>query len=517
MRGSTDDTTQAGIPPENTGGFRLFTARQLVLLVVLTLAAIALRLFRLGEWSFWVDEAHTFRDVTASETEFWRSNVSNYPLGYLMLRWLLDAGVLRTTGEGWLRLPFAFFGALAIPALAVFGRSVVGRRAALLAAGMLAISPWHLYWSQNARGYALTMFFALLAAFTAHRAARHRSILLALVAVIGVAIAGSAHPSGVLLIVSMVAFFGSEVASDPGLRRRVTRLPVMLALGICAAGLAVWVGPTVLHAAREKPDFSAVHLAQTFGWFLGPPFVVAAVGGSLAMMLRASRREAAFLITWLLVPLLALAVVGSSFLKVTAQYGLVVLPAVYLLASRLIVELADEIRERSTRARLLRWTLPFVLMSSLASEAFLYFAKRHGERPLWREAAQFVMADAPGPVEIWSTNEPSIRFYLDRLSFWGESREDVRIAGIAPWLFRDAGGGAAWLDEARRAAEESGRGLYFVLTEPELEEWDRDGAFDRALRSQAHQIARYPCWVGPKDMTVVVYRVPPRTGRGRRG
>jgi mannosyltransferase len=511
MRGPIADTTESdSLPPEEGGGFRPFTGRQLALLVGLTLAAVALRLLQLGEWSFWVDEAHTFRDVTASETEFWRSNVSNYPLGYLLLRWLLELGLLRATGEGWLRLPFAFFGALAIPALAVFARSVVGRRAALLGAGMLAISPWHLYWSQNARGYALTMFFALLAAFTAHRAARHRSVLLALAAIVGVALAGSAHPSGILMSVALATFFATEVASDPVLRRRVTRWPVLVALGVCTVGLALWVGPTVLHAAREKPDFSAVHLAQTFGWFLGPPFVVAAIGGSLAMMLRASRREAAFLISWLIVPLLTLAVVGSTFLKVTAQYGLVVLPAVYLLSSRLIVELADEIRERSTRARLLRWSLPFVLMSSLASEAFLYFAKRHGERPMWREAAQYVMANSTGPVEIWSTNEPSIRFYLDRLSFWGESREQVHIAGIAPWLFRDAGGGAAWFEQTRVAAAESGRSIYFVLTEPELEEWDRDGAFDRALRRNAHQIARYPCWVGPKDMTVVVYRVPAR-------
>ncbi|MDA1221087.1 MAG: glycosyltransferase family 39 protein [Planctomycetota bacterium] len=511
MRGPiTEASASDGFGPGADGGIRPFNGRHLGLLVLLTLVAVGLRLFRLGDWSFWVDEAHTFRDVTASDEEFWRSNVSNYPLGYLLLRWLLDAGILRMTGEGWLRLPFAFFGALAIPALAVFARSVVGRRAALLAAGMLAISPWHLYWSQNARGYALTMFLALLAAFTAHRAARHRSVLLALVAIAGVGVAGAAHPSGVLMAAALAAFFAGEVARDPALRRRATRLPALIAVGLGVAGAAVWVGPTVLHAAREKPDFSAIHLAQTFGWFLGPPFVVAALGGSLAMMLRAPRREASFLIAWLLVPLLALAVVGSTSFKVTAQYGLVVLPAVYLLASRLIVELADEIRERSTRARLLRWSLPFVLMSSLASEAFLYFAKRHGERPLWREAAQYVVAQAKGPIEIWSTNEPSIRFYLDRLSFWGESRAEIHIDGIAPWLFRDAGGGGAWFEQAREEAEEAGRELYFVLTEPELEEWDRDGAFDRALRRGAHQIARYPCWVGPKDMTVVVYRVPAR-------
>jgi 4-amino-4-deoxy-L-arabinose transferase-like glycosyltransferase len=507
-------TDAASAVDARAAAVRTFRPKQLWILVGITLLAAGLRLHRLGDWAFWVDEAHTFRDVSMPREQFWQSNVSNYPLGYVLTRWLLDLGILRTTGEGWLRLPFAFFGILTVPALAVFGRSVVGRRAALLAAGFLAISPWHLYWSQNARGYAPTAFFALLAAFAAHRAARHRSVVLGGLAVLGAFLAALGHPSGALVFVGLAAFFVSELVGEPDLRRAMLRPPVLVLGGLLALAAALWLGPTVLHASTEKPDFSLVHLVQTFAWFLGPPFVVAAVGGGLVMVLRAPRRETAFLITWVLGPLVALVVVGSTLVKATAQYGLVILPALFLLASRLIVELADAIGEQKRLARLLRWSLPFVLGVTLLGDAFLYFTKRNGERPLWRDAAHFVSGEAVGPIEVWSTNEPSMRYYLDRGSYWGQGRDDVEVQGMADWLFAKAGGGAQWFEARVAAAHEAGRSLYFVITEPELEEWDRDGSFDRALRAGSHQLRRYPCWVGPKDMTVLVYKVPERRGLG---
>src|SRR5690606_24368412 len=121
-----------GRPPEPA--YLPFTSRQILVIAGLTLLAIGLRLYKLGEWSFWVDEAHTFRDVMANRETFWASNVAHYPLAYVFVRKLLHAGILEATGEGWLRLPFAFFGALTVPATAVFGRNLVGRRAAMLAA-----------------------------------------------------------------------------------------------------------------------------------------------------------------------------------------------------------------------------------------------------------------------------------------------------------------------------------------------------------------------------------------------
>ena len=68
-----------------------FTRRHLLYLLGFTLLAGILRLWDLGTWSFWVDEAHTFRDVTRPIDEWWeKGGTSRYPVSFLLLRWLVD-------------------------------------------------------------------------------------------------------------------------------------------------------------------------------------------------------------------------------------------------------------------------------------------------------------------------------------------------------------------------------------------------------------------------------------------
>ena len=39
-------------------------------------------------------------------------------------------------------------------------------------------------------------------------------------------------------------------------------------------------------------------------------------------------------------------------------------------------------------------------------------------------------------------------------------------------------------------------------------EWDRGGVMDGFVRARFLQRRRFPCWTGPKDMTVLVYALP---------
>ena len=126
-----------------------FTRRHLIYLLGFTLAAAIFRLWDLGTWSFWVDEAHTYRDVLMSDRAFWDSGTSRYPLSFMLLRMMKDMFDLGPTDltEQFMRIPFAFFGIASVPALAIVARGMVGRRAALLASLFLALSPWPL-WSK---------------------------------------------------------------------------------------------------------------------------------------------------------------------------------------------------------------------------------------------------------------------------------------------------------------------------------------------------------------------------------
>ena len=69
-----------------------------------------------------------------------------------------------------LRLPAAFPSILCIPLMFVLARRLLGRRTGLLAALMMALSPFAVYYAQEARMYALMLMFTLLTVYCLVRA-----------------------------------------------------------------------------------------------------------------------------------------------------------------------------------------------------------------------------------------------------------------------------------------------------------------------------------------------------------
>ena len=109
----------------------------------------------------WLDEIWTLVDFGRLPfgkliTTFGTDN--NHPL-YSLLSWLS----LHAFGESaWaLRLPALLFGVASIGALYVYARRVTTEREALIAALLLCASYHHVWFSQNARGYTLLLFFTL--------------------------------------------------------------------------------------------------------------------------------------------------------------------------------------------------------------------------------------------------------------------------------------------------------------------------------------------------------------------
>jgi len=482
-----------------------FSRQQLLVLCLFTILAAALRLYKLGEWSVWVDEAHTYRDVVSTGESFWGSEVRNYPLSYLLLRGLLALGM--PSSEGWLRLPFAFFGILSIPALGLLGRSLVGPRAALVAALLLAVSPWHIFWSQNARSYSMVLFFALLAAAGFYGGMQPRSAPMVLTALGLTLVAGLCHPSAYILLSGLLAYgFWAN-------RRRATELSTLQkwlpALILVLLVILTWVLlPLIEHVRSVKPDFSLFHLIQTLVFFVRTPLLVAALGGALLLLDR-GHRAGSFLLCWVVVPLLVLAVLASVVQKVNAQYAFYTLPGFCLLAAVVVLALAERIRVAGFRGHLLRVVPLGILLFDMAGHTYLYFQKYYGERPRWREARDYILAQ-PGPDKrVLTTNGPSMKYYLQpsRLS------TDTRETGIEIWpigedVFEHAGG-VQFLQDQVAVARERGLQLFVVWTEPELNEWDRGGITDSYVRRHFFQRRRYPNWTGPKDMTVLVYELPP--------
>jgi mannosyltransferase len=142
-------------------------------LAALTLAATALRLSTLGLQSFWYDEA--FTPVHVLHPSLWatlRSVVhsENTPPLWYLLAWV-DSRILGT-GEVALRLPSALAGIATVPVAWAIGRELAGRRAALACAALVAFNPLLVWYSQEARAYALFVLMAALAMLCFLRAER---------------------------------------------------------------------------------------------------------------------------------------------------------------------------------------------------------------------------------------------------------------------------------------------------------------------------------------------------------
>jgi 4-amino-4-deoxy-L-arabinose transferase-like glycosyltransferase len=130
-------------------------SRLFLLSAALFVAALLLRLYGISQQNLWFDEHWTLRVASAPLTQL-PELLRNYesskpPLYFAFIHYWLGAG----SGEFWLRLPSAIFGAWTCIVAVAIGRQLFGVRRGLALGCLLALSPFHIYYSQEARPYAL--------------------------------------------------------------------------------------------------------------------------------------------------------------------------------------------------------------------------------------------------------------------------------------------------------------------------------------------------------------------------
>src|SRR3712207_5330908 len=126
-------------------------------------AAAALRFATLDLQSFWVDEGatvHLLRSDFGGMLDGLTVTEKTPPLYYL-LAWLWTRPF--GTGEIGVRSLSALIGVLTVPAAFALARELVSERAALIAAALVAVNPLLVWYSQEARAYALLVLLATLA------------------------------------------------------------------------------------------------------------------------------------------------------------------------------------------------------------------------------------------------------------------------------------------------------------------------------------------------------------------
>ncbi len=128
----------------------------------LTAAALALRLANIDQslfqdeyWTYGVVTRHGFFHVASTVAH---NNEITPPLPFL-LSWL--AAQLGDP-KLWIRVPSLLLGTATVPVIYMLGKRVAGNTAGLIAAGIMALSPFAIFYSTEARGYAAMVFLVTL-------------------------------------------------------------------------------------------------------------------------------------------------------------------------------------------------------------------------------------------------------------------------------------------------------------------------------------------------------------------
>jgi len=135
---------------------------RLGVLLLATLLAALLRLTSLGAHPLWIDEFLTWKMLHPLGGHGFLEQIRDgfqSPL-LLAILWPWTRGDLSETV---LRLPSALAGVLTVPLFGLLAARLAGRRTGEWAVLLLAISPFHLWYSQDARGYALAVLGATVA------------------------------------------------------------------------------------------------------------------------------------------------------------------------------------------------------------------------------------------------------------------------------------------------------------------------------------------------------------------
>ena len=396
-------------------------SRAFWILAGITVVAALLRFLTLGAQAYHHDEIVTasrvLRDGFGHAMDAVGFSESAPPLYYaLAWAWTQATG----TGEFGLRSLSALAGVATVPVAYLIGLELRGRRAGLMAAALVAVNPMMLWYSQEARAYALFALLCAVSLLYCVRALRHgrRGDFL-----------GWGIASGLALATHYFAIFPVAVEAFLLLRRRgrdslrglaVIALSCLLlaplAIHQMAAGHAEWIGNFTL--GHRLWETAATFVTGETGDIIGrpdrPPLAFVPLALCLAALallaFRGEREERRSASVPLLVALAAIGIpVALALVSAGKDYVLArnLIPALVplLIAVAIGVTLPGARRLGAiVGGALLAYSLGFCVWASFSPDL---------QRPDWNAVAgRLGEPQAPRATVTWALGEAPLRYYL---------------------------------------------------------------------------------------------------------
>jgi len=334
-------------------------------MVLAVLIAFAVRSYGLSSQNFSNDEIIDLEIARQS----W-SAILNEPDGFPPLHHLFLKSVLLLTGSNmagrWLSVAY---GVLAVPIVGLLAQRIAGRHCGIVAAGLLAIAPMHVYFSQEGRAYALFFLVSTLAAWSYWRAIELDSVRSWATFALLTSVGGYAHYYFFFVLVALVLIWLKYAMATgkwaPGLAAfsciGLLSLPVLSLVGsdigcqqamrqgtfsFAAVGYTGWsllVGFCLGPSLRDLHSMSATEAIRgILPWMLPVGFVVC---GLIASLLRKTHPYRMELLALLLVPIVG-AFFSESFLNLSNYNVRYVIPSLLPLVILMSVALTTQGKKR---------------------------------------------------------------------------------------------------------------------------------------------------------------------------
>ena len=418
----------------------------LLALALITVLAAGLRFFRLGEWSFWIDEIYT---ISHAQHHFGNLELilEHIPpaRNWVPISVILTAQVLNLLGvsEWSARLVSAVIGILTIPILYFPLKKIFGNRVVLIALLLLAVSPWHIFWSQNARFYTLLMLFYTLALLAVYFGLEQDKPVYFGVFYVLFYLAFSERVITVLIIpvVALYLFllWILPIEKPRGFNLKnilILSSPIILFL-LFQLILFLTTGSYIFSsdvAALAPPIDSPMRLLIIIVFSIGIPISCLAFFSGIYLLLR-NDRTILFLLIGAILPVILL-MIANPFFFVLERYAFITLVFWIVIASIGITVIFSMVKKNGL---ILAFGILFILLSDAAGENLMYYQINHGNRLEWQEAVQYVQRSMKDGDIVISTRADLASYYLGEevLEYSELSLSDLENIGNHIWFIMD--------------------------------------------------------------------------------
>lgn len=401
-----------------------------LLLGAILLLAITIRFYRLGEWSFWPDEVFSL----GTKSDGFNESLLRRSLATDLIQYVVS---ILGPSEWNARLAPAMIGSLSIPLLYFPLRRSLARPGALMVAALLAVSLWHVYWSQSARFYTLLFLFFNLGLLLFYLGLEEDRPWFMLAALVLFGLAARERMAALLGMPALVLYLVVLVAARYERPRGLNGRNLALFFGPALLAGFVFVWPYLLNWQGWMRGFGRLNnsplflLAGTL-YYVGIP--LAAFAGVSAMLLARQRsRFVLLLILSAATPLVL--IMGMSLFQYTAnRYVFFALFSWLALAGVGLQEIVTRLPDGSRRLAL---AISAALLAASMADLFLYFTQQNGNRPDWRGALTYIAEHGRAGDRVVSSDLDVFQYYLGEPFVYRTWDAPAPPPGVRTWYIED--------------------------------------------------------------------------------